>query len=366
MDHHSTIRLDRKYFGEAEKVLLENGEIIVSAFLYDTGVHALRIRNTRGEIIMLPYQGQQIWDATFDNRRLTMKSMFKKPFDTRVYGETYGCFLLHCGATAMGAPSKEDTHPLHGELPNAKYQSAFIDAGCDDKGKYVGVGGDYEHIIAFRDHFLAQPYIRLYENDAVVSVTMSITNLKHTDMELMYMMHINFLPVDYSNLIYSAKCDSENVFTHVSLPSHMPVAGDTARFMEFVNKVAKDPAIHNKLTPDLLFDPEICFTIKYLSDEKGFAYSLQQHPDGYADYVRHRPEELPFVIRWIARTPDLDVISLALPATAQHLGYSDAKKKGNLVVMKPFEKKEFHGEAGLLRPEEADKVAAVISGILSR
>ncbi|MDD4189140.1 MAG: DUF4432 family protein [Eubacteriales bacterium] len=365
MEHHSTIRLNKKFFEENEKKLLENGGLHVSAFLYDTGVHALRIRNLRGDIIMLPYQGQQIWDCAFDNRRLTMKSMFEKPFDTRTYGETYGCFLLHCGATAMGAPSKDDTHPLHGELPNAKYQSAYIDSGCDEKGRYVGVGGEYEHIIAFRHHYVASPYIRLYENDAVISVTMSITNLKHTDMELMYMLHINYLPVDNSNLIYSAKSDSENIFTHVSIPSHAAAAGDTERFLEFANKVARNPEIHNKLTKEQLFDPEICFTIKYLSDENGYAYSLQQHPDGYADYVRHRPEELPFVIRWIARTPDLDVMGLALPATAEHLGYTDAREKGNLVIMKPFEKKEFHGEAGLLRPEEANKVAAVIREILA-
>ena len=33
---------------------------------------ALRIINARGEIIVLPFQGQQIWRANFDGRDLTL------------------------------------------------------------------------------------------------------------------------------------------------------------------------------------------------------------------------------------------------------------------------------------------------------
>jgi hypothetical protein len=39
---------------------------------------------------MLPFQGQQIWDAWFDERRLTMRSMFPEPKPTREYLDTYG------------------------------------------------------------------------------------------------------------------------------------------------------------------------------------------------------------------------------------------------------------------------------------
>ncbi len=60
---------------------------------------------------MLPFQGMQIWSAEMDGQNLTMKSMFAEPHPTRTYLENYGGFLLHCGATAMGVPSKGDTHP---------------------------------------------------------------------------------------------------------------------------------------------------------------------------------------------------------------------------------------------------------------
>ena len=112
------------FFGPAERPLLECGELRASTFRFASGVAGLRLSNAAGELVMLPFQGQQIWSADFGGRNLTMQSMFDQPNATRNYLETYGGFLLHCGATAMGVPTGEDTHPLHGELPNAPYQQA--------------------------------------------------------------------------------------------------------------------------------------------------------------------------------------------------------------------------------------------------
>jgi hypothetical protein len=66
-----------------------------------------------------------------------MATAFAESRPTREYLENYGSFMLHCGATAMGVPSKEDSHPLHGELPNASYQKAYVVVGQDEKGPYV-------------------------------------------------------------------------------------------------------------------------------------------------------------------------------------------------------------------------------------
>ena len=71
----------------------------------------MRLSNGEGELIILPFQGQQIWSANFGGRDLTMRSMFDQPRATRNYLETYGGFLLHCGFTAMGVPAEGDTHP---------------------------------------------------------------------------------------------------------------------------------------------------------------------------------------------------------------------------------------------------------------
>lgn len=48
-----------------------------------------------------------------------------------------GAFALHCGALAMGCPGPEDDHQLHGELPNAPYQQAWLQTGSDEDGDYI-------------------------------------------------------------------------------------------------------------------------------------------------------------------------------------------------------------------------------------
>ncbi|HEV2123974.1 MAG TPA: DUF4432 domain-containing protein, partial [Chloroflexota bacterium] len=120
------VHLRPELFGERERGVLEHAPFTVSAFRYDSGVAALRLKNELSEVVTLLFQGQQIWSATFGGRELTMKSMFEEPRDTGDYLQTYGGFLIHCGVTAMGVPVAGDTHPLHGELPNAPYQQAYV------------------------------------------------------------------------------------------------------------------------------------------------------------------------------------------------------------------------------------------------
>ncbi|NLU36042.1 MAG: hypothetical protein GXX01_03320 [Clostridiales bacterium] len=40
-----TINLDRNYFTPKEKVFAQNGDLRASLFLYDSGVHGIKIEN---------------------------------------------------------------------------------------------------------------------------------------------------------------------------------------------------------------------------------------------------------------------------------------------------------------------------------
>ncbi|WP_291955503.1 DUF4432 family protein [Mahella sp.] len=360
----SLVYLQKDYFAAKERTIVQNGDMTAGAFIFDTGVHALRLTNRRGEIIVLPYQGQQVWSCRFDGKELTMKSMLPQPYPTTDYLRTYGGFILHCGATAMGVPSAKDSHPLHGELPNAPYETAYLKIGEDDKGRYIGVGGQYHHIVAFNHNYLAEPFIKLYEDSAVLSASMAITNLKNTDMELMYMMHINFRPVDYGELVYSAKCNPDDVRVHINIPSHIKPSAGLEEFKNFLYALQKNPEMHHVLKPGLVFDPEVVFSINYLCDAEGKSYSMQIHPDGYADYVSHRPAELDHGIRWIARTRNEDALGLVLPGTAENGGYIAEKEKGNIKILQAGQKIIFHVKAGLLKPNEAETIRRKIKNIL--
>ena len=73
MPQQTAIHLHPSFFGEADKTLVEHEGLTTSTFLYPSGVHGLRLANEIGHLVVLPYQGQQIWDAQFFGRILTRK-----------------------------------------------------------------------------------------------------------------------------------------------------------------------------------------------------------------------------------------------------------------------------------------------------
>lgn len=358
---NTTVHLSPAFFQAKEHVLIEAGELTASTFLYESGVAALRLTNSQGELILLPFQGQQIWAATFGGRNITMHSMFDQPRATRNYLETYGGFLLHCGATAMGVPMGADTHPLHGELPNAPYQQAWVTVGEDAGGAYIAVGGSYQHTVAFSFNYVAKPLVKLYAGANRCTIAMTVTNLKQTPMELMYMAHVNFRPVDHGQLVYSAPCTPETARLRKSIPAHVQ---PTPEYLAFLQELARDPAQHNVLRPELAFDPEVVINFDYLADDDGWAHTMQVHPDGTADYICHKPAQLDKGVRWICRTPDQDALGMVLPATAEPEGYHAEKAKGNIKVLAAGASFTCEMEAGVLTATEAAAIGKRIAQIL--
>lgn len=353
--------MQRSFFSEKRRPFLESGDLRASLFRYDSGVEAAVLANGASEIVMLPYQGQQIWSATFGGRNVTMKSMFSQPYPTTDYVRTYGGFLLHCGFTAMGVPTERDDHPLHGELPNARFQQAWLLRGDDEGGEYIGLGGQYQHTVAFQYNYSARPLVKLYAGAKEVHVSLVCRNCKETPMEYMYMGHANYRSVDGGRLVYSAQVSPESVRVRRSIPSHVTPGPD---YVDFLNRLGENPEEHHLLDASLSFDPEMVFSIDYLADTDGWAHTLQVHPDGCADYVRHRPRQLPVGVRWISRTPDQDALGLVLPATAGAEGRAAEREQGNV--------KELAGGAewrcdyllGTLDAHEAGEVEEKISEIV--
>ncbi|MEM8631947.1 MAG: DUF4432 family protein [Pseudomonadota bacterium] len=348
------VDLQGSLFGETEHPICQSSELSASAFRYPGGVAALRVRNTRGEITVLPYQGQQIWRAGFDGRGLTMRSLFDHPVPTQVYLETYGAFLIHCGLAGLGAPGPGDTHPLHGELPNAPYQTAWLEVS---EGKSLSVAGTYQHSVAFSTNYRATVCTTLSAGSALIDVSIEIENLKRTPMDLMYLAHANFLPVDHGELHYTADYTPEAVRVRRSVPAHItPPAG----YLDFIEDLARDPAVHHVLRPGLAFDPEAVFEIDPKPDPQGFAHALQRHPDGTADYIRFRPAQTSMCTRWICRTPDQEGIGIAFPSTAGVEGYSAEKAKGRVLTLEGGARWRADITLGLLTAEETGQALETI------
>ena len=346
--------LKREFFTCNKSDFIEYGNFEIKAFRYTSGVEALEVKNEKCSFVFTPFKGQQIWHFCVGDEELSMQTSIKEPVDTMVYLENYGGFLYHCGIISFGAP--DAIHPQHGEIPNAIYDEAYIICDEDEKGKYIILGGVLNHDTAFVRKYKFNPEIKLYENSSVFEVTVNIENLRSYPMEYMYLCHINFKPLDGAELICSTKYDSKHIKIYRTNGSE--------KLIEYFDKLESNPEIMNKVgNRDEVYDPEICFGIKYESDENNRAYTLQCTENG-ACYVSHPTDSLKYGIRWISRTENEDSMGMVLPATGEHLGYANAREKGQIQILEPDGKISFLIEVGYLKKDEADFVKNKICDII--
>lgn len=321
----TNITLTEAMFTETERVFLENDAFKVSFFRYPSGVSAVRLENSALSLIVLPFHGQQVWRFAHKNRDLTMKSIFDQPENTERFGYNYGAHLIHCGLTASGNPSSEDSHPLHGELPNCRYQNAWLLLDMEQDNPFIALGGSFTFRNSLEYHYCFEPLLYLYKDSSIVDVKIDAANLRQKPMKYMYMAHINWLPVEMSKLISTTDSGSVEVFSDsFGLPN-----AEQQKFLDFVSQLQRNPELADRIdfTTQVL-DPELCLYMHLLPDEEGFAHALQVFPEGDADYVSFRVNELPNAVRWYSRTGDEDALAFAIPSTNNHLGFSRNLAKG--------------------------------------
>ena len=348
------LNLQKGFFADRENQLLEHGEFEISAFRYSSGVEALFVKNKKCSFIFLPYLGQQIWHYKVDGRELSMQTNVKEPIKSPVYLENYGGFLYHCGLVSMGVPDVD--HPHHGEIPNDEYRSAYIECGEDEGGKFIALGGELVRDVAFIRGYKFRPQIKLYEGSAVFKITIEIENTRAYPLDYMYLCHINFAPIDGARLITSAKYDAEHIKIYNTVQ-------DTP-LLNYIADLEKDLTIMDKVgASGQVYDPELCFGIKYESDENNRAYTMQYEDCG-ACFVSHPVDYLPYSIRWISRTKTEQSMGMVLPATGEHLGYKNAVEKGQLKQVAPNSTISFTIEAGYIDKCQADAVKEKIAKLL--
>jgi hypothetical protein len=274
----------------------------------------------------LPYQGQMIWSAVFDGCDLTMRNMFSQPRPSPTVIGTYGCFMFHSGLLRNGCPSPEDDHPLHGEMPCAPMDRAWLEVGEDASGAFLRLGGEYEYVQGFGEHYRARPSVTLRAGSALFDIGMQVTNLGGKPMDLMYMAHMNYAYVAGARFV--EPLGVERVRVRSSVPAHVRPTPAWSRYMA---ELTEDPSrLHTLDTPEL-YDPEIvCFFDGVQADAEGNAHFLLEHPNGAAFYTRYRPEQFEHAARWVLHNTDQQVAAFVLPATCEPEGYRAELAKGNV------------------------------------
>jgi hypothetical protein len=362
--HEATIELKRALFTADEQQVFAAGELSVSVFRYASGVEALRLRNSRGHLVVLPFMGQMVWDAVFDGVCLTMKNMFSQPRQATGILETYGCFAYHSGLLRNGCPSPQDTHPLHGEMPCAPMDRVCIVYGEDASGPYVAVVSEWEYVMGFGNHYLASPRVCLRPQDTLFDLEMNVRNLSQVPMDLMYISHVNFALVPGGRIHQAASFTPADTCVRTSIPGHV---APTPAYLKLIDELAAHPERAEVLDDVERYDPEQVFFIRNLkSDARGMTHMMVRRPEQDAFYMSWSVREMPSTIRWILCNSDQQVGAFALPGSCEPEGYLAEKAKGNVRQLAGGATAHFGVRLGYLDRAHADSAQQSIADLNAR
>ncbi|MGI2258854.1 aldose 1-epimerase family protein [Shewanella sp. GXUN23E] len=331
-----TLPLYKHSFSSQRSLIAKSDAFEIYTFVYNSGVQAVEVRNAKGYLIILPFMGQMVWQAQFLGINLGMKNMFSEPKPASTIVETYGCFAFHAGMIRMGCPTPEDDHVLHGEMPCAPMDSAWLE--IDDR--QVIVKGRYEYVMGFGDHYLATPSVTLAHDASEFDIGMSVQNLASKPMPLQYMCHIN--ATYQEGAVMTQNLPDEAFMLRQSVPAHVQ---PTPQWLAY-NQALTSAAPFTVLDEPGLHDPEIVYFadgIDRYTERARFAMAMGDK----CLITEFDTKQFNHLTRWILYNGDQQVAAYALPATCRPEGFLAAKASGTLVYLAPGEERCFNVRTGI-------------------
>ncbi|MBZ6010995.1 DUF4432 family protein [Leuconostoc gelidum] len=332
------INLQHNYFTEKEIILLKNSEFTVSTFKYLSKVEGLKIANSRGYLIVLPFEGLMIWDAIFDDLDLKMKNTFKQPRNGDSIVDSYGAFQFHSGLLANGNPGVKDTHQPHGEFPLSIMDSSFLEINENE----ITIRSQKEYIKGFGAHYFAEPAVTMTKSSALFDIKMTVKNMSNFDsMPLQYMVHLNYNFIEGSKINQNIPDNAFNL--RESVPDHIH---PTKEWISYTSELENKKILVNSLDNIQYFYPEIVYFADRL-DKLTKVAKFSMVMDNHVAKVAFNTTEFPYLTRWLMYNPDMQVAAFALPATSRSEGYTQAKNAGSLIFLNPQESRHFKVTTGL-------------------
>ncbi len=327
-----TIELQRDYFKEIKTVFFTNNEFSVNLFRYPSGIEAIELTNSRGRMVVLPYMGQMIWDLEFDGVDLKMKSMFSQPKKVDRVIDTYGCFAFHSGLISNGCPGLDDDHEMHGEMPCAEMDSAWLE--ITDNG--IKISGQTEYVKGFGHHYLATPSVEMFKEKGFIKMGMNVKNLSSAEMPLQYMCHTNYAYLE--NAVMKQNIPNSVFKLRESIPGHVK---PTEKWLVYNKKLLNGEESLTVLNNPEMYDPEIVFFADELNLYQEEAEFEMGSPDGVTFFTSFSTAELNYATRWLLHNANQHVASFVLPATCRPEGFNAAEKAGTLITLEAGEERSF-------------------------
>lgn len=334
------IYLDKEQFTENHKILVKNGSFTVTLFKYSSDVSAIKVQNSRGYVVLLPFEGLMIWDAVFDGFNLKMQTPFTQPKRGLQILDSYGAFQFHSGLLANGNPGAEDSHYPHGEFPVCDMDSSQIIISDE----MITIKSQKEYIKGFGDHYFAEPSVTLLKDETWFDINMTVKNLSLVDdMPLQYLVHLNYKFCQGATLTQNIPASFFKL--RLSVPDHIK---PTEQWHMYTINLAEKRLLVNTLEQPSNFNPEIVYFGDKIDTAVDNAEFVMKMDATHQVKVLFSTKEFPNVTRWLFFNSDIKVAAFALPATCRTEGRSAAKKAGTLIMLKPQETRKFHVRTGLM------------------
>jgi len=339
------LHVKKSQFTSIETPLLESDTVQISTFIYRTGVEAVRISIGRGTFIWLPFYGQSLWSWKVDDIEQKFKGFVSEPdYAARNFLHNYGAFMIHCGITAMGNPTKDDNHLHHGELPLAKYDSAWIEVS---EGPFpVSLHGYYYYAVPFIASYAFSPSIRISETGTSVMVDSQLENLQKTPLEYMYLNHLNFSLDQVSELQYGI--DAFNKKTVIVLDETVP-------------GVIENPSIILRPSKFPTISPELVAIMKNQPKYGAVCVNTMIRENHERVWVATNTSTLDHTVAWLTKTLDRSACGFSLPATAGPRGRIAETAQGNMKKLEPGNSVKFQFAFGLDENPESKSLQTAIT-----
>ena len=318
-DDSIRLALGKTFFAEGERELLRTSAYFASLFRYRSGVEAVRVAAGRGELVWLPFLGQQIWDWRIDGKSQKFEGFVEEPAFGRDFLQNYGAFLIHCGITAMGNPGPNDRHLHHGELPVARFDEAWLELRREGGREELSLRGRVRWHVPFVAEYVFEPSLRLSPDGLSMSVEARLENPSRAPLDYMYLAHINFPFAGAERLASTTPFDAG----HISVRDEgIPGLGARPEGIKRIERSAN-------------YEPELVAILDDRGSPGGVAGSIMRYADGASRWVRQGTAELDHHVIWMTHTPDRGACGFHLPSTAGPRGLAAERALGNVKRLAP-------------------------------
>jgi hypothetical protein len=338
------VHLVPSQFNPIETLLIKTDNFTIHQFKYHSGVEALRICIGRGELVWLPFFAQSIWNWKVDGVEQKFDGFVQEPnYGARDFLHNYGAFLIHCGITAMGNPTKEDNHLHHGELPLARYDEAWIEIS---DGPYpLSLCGTYRYHTPFIADYCFSPAVRIMHDGSSMFIDATLENLQNTPLQYMYLNHLNFSMKHAVHLEYGINGFTKETVTILD---------------ETIAGVKEDPSLLLRVEDHPDIHPELVAIFKNQPQFGPVCVHKMHRDDGTVVWVAANVESLDHTVVWLTSTPDRSACGFSLPATAGPRGLAEETRCGNVKTLGAKDMVVFQFVFGLDKRMEEEKLHKAI------